>query len=92
VSQLTEGACSCDRRERPEILFDAAGAPTYLYNGVNTHGAALPNLLPDLNLRGHSWEDASRVDGSGGGGEGGGQRKHRGFGHAFSLVQAIRQK
>ena len=88
--QLTEGARSYDRRERPEILFDAAGGPTYLYNGVNTHGAALPNFQPDLDLRGQSWEDASRVDDSGG--EGGGQRKHRGFGHAFSLVQAIRQK
>ena len=30
------------RRERPELLFDAAGRPRWLYNGVNTHGAALP--------------------------------------------------
>ena len=30
------------RRERPELLFDAQGAPTHLYNGANTHGATLP--------------------------------------------------
>ena len=30
------------RRERPELLFDEAGRPQWLYNGANTHGSALP--------------------------------------------------
>lgn len=30
------------RRERPEILFGASGAPLFLYNGVNTESATLP--------------------------------------------------
>ena len=58
------------RRERPEILFSDAGAPLYLYNGVNTRSAALPPAVEDGGDRQH--------------------KGHKGFGHAFSLVQPIR--
>jgi hypothetical protein len=65
------------RRERPELLFDSSGRPRWLYNGVNTHGTALPSsssTSPSSSLPSSS----SLLGG-----------RHGGFSHAFSMVQGI---
>jgi hypothetical protein len=43
VAMAGETTFDLARRERPELLFNAAGEPQFLFNGVNTHTFALPS-------------------------------------------------
>lgn len=44
------GATTFDRRERPKLLFDAAGTPTHLYNGAIPSSGNPYTIVSPLNM------------------------------------------